>query len=327
MSDPVKQLETLLRQEKYTLIREGKHLVYRNPKGQTFVTAATPSDHRWAKNQLATLRRQIAGEGVRVPLVVAIADANRAQARPVPARPLPTARKATKNGNRGIGIRYITKHRKQLTAEDRTASVLASVAQKQQENGRRIRRQDERDFIASAEKYLVAAGDHVLELHQQFFGYLSEAPCPYDAVLELADESKPWPASIILPPGQQGTLAASLLSTSVLELMQYFLSLQRDKNIQLDTIKIRFNREMIEYFWDAASSRAAKEISRVATCFLPQTAADEQELPLFYLHSPGAKADLLSAYVLWVMWDAFLDWRASLLPVLYSSPLLAPVAC
>jgi len=72
MSDPVKQIESLLHQHNFRLIRETKHRVYRNPAGQIFVCGSTPSDYRAAKNALANLRHVI--ESPAKPEIVAVSE-------------------------------------------------------------------------------------------------------------------------------------------------------------------------------------------------------------------------------------------------------------
>jgi len=46
-----------LRVHGFELVRQRKHRVYKNPLGQTFVVASTPSDRRWSANALADLAR------------------------------------------------------------------------------------------------------------------------------------------------------------------------------------------------------------------------------------------------------------------------------
>lgn len=51
------RFEALLKENDFRLIRQRKHLVYRNPDGLQFVAAKSPSDHRAAANSLSDLRR------------------------------------------------------------------------------------------------------------------------------------------------------------------------------------------------------------------------------------------------------------------------------
>ena len=60
MADPAKQLESLLRLHGFKVVRETKHLVYKNPQGKIFVTSKTPSDWRAQRNMLTELRYVIA---------------------------------------------------------------------------------------------------------------------------------------------------------------------------------------------------------------------------------------------------------------------------
>jgi hypothetical protein len=55
--NPEDQLVELLRLHDFGLVRHGKHKIYRNPDGLTYVNASTPSDRRASRNALATLKR------------------------------------------------------------------------------------------------------------------------------------------------------------------------------------------------------------------------------------------------------------------------------
>lgn len=54
------QLEQLLKQHKFKLVSQNKHLKYQNPEGKIFITSKTPSDWRAIKNMLTTLKQVIA---------------------------------------------------------------------------------------------------------------------------------------------------------------------------------------------------------------------------------------------------------------------------
>lgn len=60
MSDAEKQRDELLENAGARLIRKGRHHIYQFPNGRNFVTPATPSDYRGARNSLAELRRVLA---------------------------------------------------------------------------------------------------------------------------------------------------------------------------------------------------------------------------------------------------------------------------
>lgn len=60
MSDAEKQRDELLQNAGARLIRKGRHHIYQFPNGRNFVTPATPSDYRGARNSLAELRRVLA---------------------------------------------------------------------------------------------------------------------------------------------------------------------------------------------------------------------------------------------------------------------------
>lgn len=57
--NPQDQLMKLLREHSFDLIRQRKHKIYRNPAGQQFVMASTPSDRRAPYNALSTLKRML----------------------------------------------------------------------------------------------------------------------------------------------------------------------------------------------------------------------------------------------------------------------------
>jgi hypothetical protein len=59
MSDAEKQIEKLLKAFNFTLVRETKYKVYRDPEGRVFVTSKTASDFRWAKSAIADLKKII----------------------------------------------------------------------------------------------------------------------------------------------------------------------------------------------------------------------------------------------------------------------------
>lgn len=62
MANPEKQLELMLRDHGFKLVRQGVHLVYKSARlgNRVFVTSATPSDCRWAKRAIAILKQVIA---------------------------------------------------------------------------------------------------------------------------------------------------------------------------------------------------------------------------------------------------------------------------
>jgi hypothetical protein len=56
------EVSKLLEQSGAVLVRHKKHLVYRLPNGQNFISPKTPGDRRNAVNQLSNLRRALAAE-------------------------------------------------------------------------------------------------------------------------------------------------------------------------------------------------------------------------------------------------------------------------
>lgn len=59
MAAPEIELQRLLREHGFTLERQTKHQVWKNPQGKTFVCAMTPSDKFAMQNALADLRRLV----------------------------------------------------------------------------------------------------------------------------------------------------------------------------------------------------------------------------------------------------------------------------
>lgn len=58
--EPQKQLETMLEEHGFELVRQNTHLVYKNPEGKVFVTSKTPSDFRAALNNVSYLKKVLA---------------------------------------------------------------------------------------------------------------------------------------------------------------------------------------------------------------------------------------------------------------------------
>ncbi len=61
--NPETQLQHMLFDYCFDLVRQKKHRVYRNPDGLTFVTASTPSDVRAAQNTLSDFKRYLRQNG------------------------------------------------------------------------------------------------------------------------------------------------------------------------------------------------------------------------------------------------------------------------
>lgn len=60
--NPETQIQALLRENAFDLVRQRKHKIYRNPEGLTFVISSTPSDRRGAHNALASLKKMLRSE-------------------------------------------------------------------------------------------------------------------------------------------------------------------------------------------------------------------------------------------------------------------------
>lgn len=48
----------------FILVRQGKHLIFKNERGFTIVISGSPSDHRACRNDLAQIRRTLRSMGV-----------------------------------------------------------------------------------------------------------------------------------------------------------------------------------------------------------------------------------------------------------------------
>lgn len=136
-----KQVDTLLRQQNFRLVRQAKHRVWRNPDGKVFVTAATPSDWRAVKNQITVLKHVIASDPV--PEVVAISEFERREALAKLARQEKKAPGAAAGPakSKGCGYTYIEKkpevistltpEQKQAEREQRALELLVRKARQE----------------------------------------------------------------------------------------------------------------------------------------------------------------------------------------------------
>lgn len=123
--NPQRELEGLLRQHKFRLVSQNKHLKFQNPEGKIVVMAKTPSDWRAVNNQLKILKRVIASP---VPTSAVIEEER--QRRELEGEiALSAQRKATagaSGGSRGngTGFTYIDKPAPIKTQEQRDADRL-----------------------------------------------------------------------------------------------------------------------------------------------------------------------------------------------------------
>lgn len=78
MSNTANQLNALLRQHDFRLVRQNKHYIWRSRDGVIWVTAATPSDVRAIHNQLKSLKRALAAN--QRSEILAVTEYERAQA-------------------------------------------------------------------------------------------------------------------------------------------------------------------------------------------------------------------------------------------------------
>ena len=163
-----KQIDTLLRQHNFRLVRQTKHRVWRNPDGKVFVTSATPSDWRAALKQLSDLKRVVASDPV--PEVVAISEYERCQA----LAKLAGQEKKTSGAaagpakSRGCGFSYI----------DEKKAVTSTLTPEQRQSEREQRaweslvRKTRQDFVASVvAKHRVIAPKLEQELQRRYLEY------------------------------------------------------------------------------------------------------------------------------------------------------------
>lgn len=161
------QVDALLRQNNFRLVRQTKHRVWRNPDGKVFVTPSTPSDWRAVKNQVTDLRRILASDPV--PEVVAISEYERREALAKLARQeKKTGGAAGAAKTKGTGFTYIDKQREvtsTLTPEQRQA-------EREQRAWESLVRKTRQEFVASVTaKHKTLAPRFKEDLVRQFREY------------------------------------------------------------------------------------------------------------------------------------------------------------
>jgi len=148
MSDINKKVQSLLVQYGFRLIRETRHLVYRNSEGKVFVCSKTPSDYRVSQNMLTRLRLVVASPPR--PEFVAISDFEREQAASIiqgqdKFSGLGTGKKKRSNG---IGIYYDTPLLP--TIEEEAAQKEQQDRARKNENERRTRELSKKEELRAA---------------------------------------------------------------------------------------------------------------------------------------------------------------------------------
>ena len=135
MADTAKQLESLLRQHTFHLIRETRHLVYRNREGKVFVCSKTPSDYRASRNMLTRLKLVI--ESPPRPEVVAISEFEREQAALIiqPQNKLPGPGGGKQKHSEGVGIYW---------EETEQPTIEQEAIRKEQQERARKNKEDQR---------------------------------------------------------------------------------------------------------------------------------------------------------------------------------------
>lgn len=150
MSDPVKQLDMLLKQNGFKLVRQDKHKVYKSVGlgGRVFVTSSTPSDtFRWAKNAITDLKQVIASPPRAE--VLAIAEYERARASRIGMQKTERARIGLGSGgnhrSRGTGFIYVSKEPVELTPEQIAEKERIRLKREAEEAAWKAERQERRE--------------------------------------------------------------------------------------------------------------------------------------------------------------------------------------
>src|SRR5205809_1048134 len=137
-----KQVDALLREHGFRLVRQTKHHVWRNPQGKVFVTPSTPSDWRAWRNRLTDLKKVIASDPV--PEVIAISEHERRQALEKIAaqeKKVAGARGAAKS--KGCGFTYIDKKPEAVS----TRPPEEKLAEREQRAWESLVRETRREFV------------------------------------------------------------------------------------------------------------------------------------------------------------------------------------
>ena len=169
MTSTEKKIAALLREHRFKLVRQTKHLVYQEPGGRVFVCAATASDWRATENQLTILKRVIANPPQ--PMSLAISEYEREQAALVIAgvqKPVAVASgmgSGKQRRSNGTGYKYVDNvptaeqlAQRELLAEQARISRQRKVERQQERRAEKLARR----AAAQAEKNRVAtAFEHV----------------------------------------------------------------------------------------------------------------------------------------------------------------------
>lgn len=140
-----KQIESLLKTNRFRLVRQSKHRVWRNPEGKVFVASTTPSDWRAAKKQLSTLKKVLASDPT--PEVVAISEFERLEALTkihAQEKKVSGASQAAKTS--GTGYVYIDKKKEEIVS---TRSPEEKRAEREQRQWESLVRRTRQEFVAN----------------------------------------------------------------------------------------------------------------------------------------------------------------------------------
>ena len=145
-----KQLERLLKQHQFRLVRQEKHKVYKRADGRILVVSLTPSDFRWADNAIKDLNRVLA-EPPRSEMLSKI-ELDKREAAIVLERQNKIKAQNSSGANRkskGTGFLYIDKTVSPLTPEQMEQSRLASERAQKRERCASLVRQFRNAMVRS----------------------------------------------------------------------------------------------------------------------------------------------------------------------------------
>jgi hypothetical protein len=181
-----RKIQDLLRQHRFRLVRQTKHLVYTEPGGRVFVCSATPSDWRAAEASLSTLKRVIANPPQ--PMVLAIQEYERDLAAQVIAGQLKAQGASAGMGSgkqrpsRGTGYKYVERiFTVEEIAQREQLRQQALIAKQNREHRNHERRQAKLERAAAAQK---AAQERAQEFEQTcrpFLNVVEELVKEYEA--------------------------------------------------------------------------------------------------------------------------------------------------
>jgi hypothetical protein len=161
-----KQLDKLLKQYRFILVRQDKHHVYRNHEGKVYVTASTPSD-RWAlQNQFSELKRVIASPPMATILALEAFERRLAENRAT--RLAIEAAKAQLQKRGGNGGQYSKTNGTGFYYDEPKVVVVNPEQQARDKEDERLRREEKKGELAMEQKFIDAMLDgYYVDLSEQ----------------------------------------------------------------------------------------------------------------------------------------------------------------